>query len=299
VNPEFLREGVAVHDFFHPDRFLFGIFDAADATELRQLYQDTKAPVITTDPRTAELAKLAANVFLATRISFINEIASICQGALVDVDPVIETLGLDPRLGACYLSPGIGFGGSCLPKDLAAICHFAESTGSEAPLLRQVEATNDSMAVSAVEVIRSGLGGLAHAHIAVWGLTFKGGTNDLRASPALEVVRLLNEAGANVTGYDPAIGEDDATGVSCMVAGDPVLATLDADCLAVLTDWPQFREVDFARVRDALLGNFVFDGRNLLDRARVEAAGLRYQGVGRPLTGTGAKTASDRIEGWK
>jgi UDPglucose 6-dehydrogenase len=281
ANPEFLREGTAVFDFFHPHRLVIGADTERVARRVAGLYAGLNAPVILTDRRTAGLTKYVSNAFLATRISFVNEIARLCDALECDVQGVMEGVAMDPRIGGEFLTPGIGYGGNCLPKDLAALVHTAECTGLGMRLLSAVRETNASQPSHAVNRIRQALGSLEGATVAVWGLTFKAGTNDRRNSPALDVVNLLRNEGASVTAYDPTLDETGDISIE-RVARDPLSAVRSADGLAVLTDWPEFRQVSWPEVRRRMSGCVVFDGRNALSRQEIEAAGLAYVGVGRP-----------------
>ncbi len=286
ANPEFLREGSAVHDFFNPERLVVGAEAPADAEAVASLYRAIDAPCIRTDFRTAELIKYAANAFLATRVSFINEVAQLCERLGADVDTLVEGLSLDSRIGRGYLHPGIGYGGSCLPKDVAALCHTGDTVGLPMRVLSAVQAANLAQQKQAVNTLRALLGGLDGRRIAVWGATFKGETEDLRESPALGVTQLLVNEGARVQLYDPAVrpGGPALSAAVAAVCSDALAAVEGADCLAVLSDWREFSEVDLGEARRRMAGDLVYDGRNLLKRAVVEAAGLRYHGVGRALT---------------
>jgi UDPglucose 6-dehydrogenase len=283
ANPEFLREGSAVHDFFHPDRIVVGAEAAEDAAAVASLYAGIGAPVIETDLRTAELIKYVSNAFLATRVSFVNEVARLCENLGIDVDTVVQGATLDPRIGAAFFKPGIGYGGSCLPKDVAALCHSGDSAGSPMRVLAAVQDANIGQRKHAVNSIRKMLGRLEGLTIAAWGVTFKGGTEDLRDSPALDVIALLRNEGARVHAYDPALaGAGHGAEFADELHDSPIEAARGAHCVAILTDWPQFAALDWAAVAAAMKGKLVYDGRNLLDRATVERAGLVYYGVGRP-----------------
>ena len=280
ANPEFLREGSAVHDFFHPDRIVVGANRPDEATAVAALYDGIDAPVILTDRHTAELIKYVANAFLATRVSFANEIARLCEELGIDAGAVVAGAALDPRIGSAFFTPGIGYGGSCLPKDVAALCHTGDSAGVTMRLLTAVQEINAGQRTHTVNGIRRALGPLEGRTIAAWGATFKGGTEDLRESPALDVISLLINEGASVRVYDPALLDGPAE-VGGVVCASPLEAARGADAVALLTDWPEFRSVDLAAVRAAMAGDLLFDGRSLLDRATVEAAGLVYCGIGR------------------
>jgi UDPglucose 6-dehydrogenase len=281
-NPEFLRQGRAVHDFFHPDRIVVGARSEDDARAVAALYVGLEAPVLLTDLRTAEMIKYVANSFLATRVSFINEIARLCEALGVDVGQVVEGVSHDPRIGHEYLSPGIGFGGTCLPKDVAALRFMGQTLGVATPVLSAVEDVNHAQRVNVVRRLRARLGGsLESRRIAVWGLTFKANTEDTRESPAMDIVHLLLNEGVDIHAYDPAAILGPTADSAINRSDSPLDAVHDADALLVLTEWPEFIAVSMAEVSSRMRGNLVFDGRNLLDPAVVEAAGLAYVGVGR------------------
>lgn len=286
-NPEFLRQGTAVWDFFHPERIVVGSSSPHDARAVAGLYASLPGEVVITDLRTAEMIKYVANAFLATRVSFINEIARLCEHIGTDIDTVVEGISHDPRIGSHFFRPGIGYGGSCLPKDVAALRYIGETVGVATPILSAVQEINTVARTSAVRRLRARLGPLEGKTIGVWGLTFKGGTEDTRESPAMEVVGLLRNEGAVVRAYDPAVAADHERVPMALrpcLFDDPVEATRGADALAILTDWPEFGEIDLGAVRDAMAGTVVFDGRNVLDRATVEDLGFAYLGVGRTPT---------------
>jgi UDPglucose 6-dehydrogenase len=228
------------------------------------------------------MIKYVANSFLATRVSFINEIARLCEQLGVDVDHVVDGVSRDPRIGAHFFRPGIGYGGSCLPKDVAALRYVGETFGVATPVLSSVQEVNQAQRTSAVRKLRRALGTLEGAAIGVWGLTFKGGTEDVRESPAMDVIGLLLNEGANLRLYDPThpVGLIPDR-LAELLVDDPLEAARDCDALAVLTDWPAFRRLPLAPVRSVMRGDVLFDGRNLLDREAAEAAGFRYTGVGR------------------
>ncbi len=281
-NPEFLREGSAVEDFFHPDRIVVGCERREAAEAVAALYAGINAPSIVTDLRSAELIKYVSNAFLATRVSFINEIARLCYSIGVDIDLVAKGAGMDPRIGERFFSAGIGFGGSCLPKDVAALLYTGDLVGAPTRLLSAVQDVNLAQRRFVVQRVKARLGSLEACTIGVWGLTFKGGSEDLRESPALDIVHLLRNEGAKVRAYDPSMGEETSFRGVDELCVDPLSAAEDADALMVLTDWPAFANVDFSRVREQMRGDFVYDGRNVLNRSRVEAGGLIYEGMGRP-----------------
>jgi UDPglucose 6-dehydrogenase len=279
-NPEFLREGSAVFDFMHPDRIVIGTNSERAAGLLTELYRPLAAPLIVTDPATAEMIKYASNAFLATKISFINAIANICDAVGADVKDVALGMGYDARIGFEFLKPGPGFGGSCLPKDCRALISVAERHGYDFGLLRGVLEVNEQQhRVIAAKVERL-LGGVAGRTVAVWGLAFKPNTDDVRDSPALAVIAELVRGGATVRAYDPAVDPGLAPeGVER--ATDPIEAVEDADALLLLTEWNEFRWLDFARVRDAMRRPVVVDARNFLDPHLLRQLGFAYEGVGR------------------
>lgn len=282
ANPEFLREGRAVHDFLNPDRIVVGADDSADARAVALLYEQLGAPVLETDLRTAEMIKYVANSYLATRISFVNEIARLCEAVGTDIDQVIEGVGLDPRIGSHYFSPGIGFGGSCLPKDLAALRFTGEALGVATPVLSAVDAVNRSRPAEVIRRLRNELGVLEGTRIGVWGVTFKGGSEDTRDSPALSVIAILLNEGAQVSAFDPAFPKDVPANVASAMVGSALEAANGSNALVVLTDWQEFCDVPMDRIADVMRGQLVIDGRNILKPDVVAAAGLLYMGMGRP-----------------
>jgi UDPglucose 6-dehydrogenase len=295
-NPEFLRQGRAVEDFFHPDRVVVGSRSPEDAQEIAELFEPLGGERIVTDLRTAEMIKYVANSFLATRISFINEIARLCESIGVDIDPVVQGIAQDPRIGNHFFRPGIGYGGSCLPKDVAALRYIGETFGVATPVLSGVQEVDRAQRTSAVRRLQARLGNLEGKLIGVWGLTFKGETEDTRESPAMDVVRLLSNAGARIHAFDPAVSADPRLVPDRFpgtVSATPIDAVRGADALAILTDWAAFRSVELSDVRAAMSGNVVFDGRNMLDRHAAESAGLVYLGVGRTSTAM-RRRSSDR-----
>ena len=273
ANPEFLRQGTALWDFFHPDRIIVGSRSVEAAQAVADLYDGLGGERIVTDLRTAEMTKYVANAFLAARVSFINEIARLCESMGTSVDDVVAGIASDPRIGPHFLRPGIGYGGSCFPKDVAALRYIGESAGVPTPLLGAVQETNAMARTGAIRRLRSRLGTLEGKVIACWGMTFKAGTEDIRESPAMDVIALLENEGAIVRAYDPSDPPGSLPGA--------IDACLGADALAVLTDWPEFRDVELMDVSLALRGHVVFDGRNMLDPEAAEAVGLEYVGVGR------------------
>lgn len=278
-NPEFLREGSAVGDFLKPDRIVIGSDDQSAAIRVAALYVGISAPLIITDPASAETIKYAANAFLATKISFINAVAAICENVGADVNDVVLGMGYDKRIGHDFLRPGPGWGGSCFPKDTRAMVRIAEDAGYDFNLLKGVIVVNDEQRDRMVSKIREAVGGsLAGTVIAAWGLTFKANTDDLRESPALGIIDVLIREGAQVRAFDPKGPES----LPSIEIGSDALGVCDgADALVVLTEWDDFRWIDLHDVRDRMKGSAVVDTRNLLDRAAAQRAGLTYCGVGR------------------
>jgi UDPglucose 6-dehydrogenase len=282
-NPEFLQQGTAVRDFFEPDRIVVGASASDDAHAVADLYAGLPGEVVLTSRRTAEMIKYVANTFLATRISFINEVAQLCEAMGVDVDDVVAGIAQDERIGGHFFRPGVGFGGSCLPKDTAALRFMGETTGVPTPLLSAVQQVNDTARTRTVRRLRERLGGLDGRRIAVWGLTFKAATEDVRQSPAVEVVHLLVNEGAIVTAFDPS-GPTAAmlpNRLDLRMAASALEAAEGADALVILTDWRDFAEVPLDELAGRMRGELVLDGRNVLTAHEVERHGLRYMGVGR------------------
>jgi UDPglucose 6-dehydrogenase len=281
-NPEFLREGQAVADFQQPDRVVLGSTDEAAAQEVATLYLGTRAPIIITDLRTAEMIKYASNAFLATRISFINEIARICEELGANVKEVALGMGYDKRIGPAFLDAGLGFGGSCFPKDLRALAHMADRAGLHPQLLRAVLDINADQRALVVTKLQHLLGGLVGARIGLLGLTFKPNTDDLREAASLEIAGRLLDAGATVVAYDPAGMERAALLLpGLQFAGDAYSLAIDCDALVLVTEWNEFKQLDWQRLRTAMRRPILVDGRNMYDPARVTNAGFVYEGIGR------------------
>ncbi len=277
-NPEFLREGTAVDDFLNPDRVVIGADDQAAAGRVAALYLGVRAPVMVTDPASAETCKYAANAFLATKLSFTNAIAAVCEAVGADVNDVLLGMGYDHRIGHEFLRPGPGWGGSCFPKDSRAIISIAEDAGYDFALMRGVVTVNDEQFDRIVRKVGSVVP-LEGATIALLGLAFKAGTDDTRESPALAVARRLVAAGATVRGYDPAVTEVDVDGLE--VVDDAYAACDGANALVIATEWDDFKWLDLDKIADAMADKHIVDARNLLDRGAVKRRGFTYQGVGR------------------
>lgn len=288
-NPEFLREGSAVDDFLGPDRIVVGSDTPDAASAIAGLYADLGAPSVVTDAASAELVKYAANCFLAMKLSYVNSIAELCERLGADIESVTEGMGHDRRIGRSFLEPGPGWGGSCLPKDTSALLRMSESAGFGFDLLDAAIAENLAQRERVISKIARAVGGdLSGARICLLGLAFKAGTNDLRDSPALGVASVLCAHGAEVTAYDPAVAEEQP---GMLVVDSAYRAAKDADAVVVLTEWPEFRRLDWHVVAEAMHGDTVLDTRNLLEPHTVLDAGLSWQGIGRPRVGEHAKTA--------
>ena len=281
-NPEFLREGHAVSDFMNPERVVVGADDDAVAFRVASLHFRLSAPLLVTDPASAELIKYAANSFLAMKLSYVNAIAAVAESVGADIDDVVKGLGLDGRIGAKFLQPGPGWGGSCLPKDTSALIRIADDAGYDFTLLKDVVQVNrqqfERVVTKTEEVLEGSVSGRS---IAVWGLAFKAGTDDLRDSPAVGIVERFVAAGANVRAYDPEVDKDSPVVAGADVVGDMYECCQDADVLVVLTEWPEFGRADLDRVADALAARRIVDTRNVIDRSALARRGFSYRGIGR------------------
>jgi UDPglucose 6-dehydrogenase len=282
-NPEFLREGSAIQDFLHPDRLVFGAHNRTAARAVAALFEGITAPHIVTDLYSAEMLKYASNAYLATRIAFINEIARICERLGADVKVVSHGMGLDHRIGPLFLEAGLGYGGSCFPKDVKALVHVAENLGYHPELLDVVIETNLDQRRLVVEKLHEVLGGLRHQTVGLLGLAFKPNTDDMRDAPSLDVIHHLLEKGAHVRAYDPlamtvAKTHLDSTVEFCL---DSYAVASNADALVIVTEWDEFRGLDLARVRGLMRRPVVVDGRNIYDPDTMRELGFVYRGVGR------------------
>jgi UDPglucose 6-dehydrogenase len=278
-NPEFLREGSAVGDFFGPDRIVIGTRNQQAAERLVEMYRSIQAPVLITDPASSEMIKYASNAYLATRITFANALANLAEGVGADIADVLKGMGYDRRIGFHFLNPGPGYGGSCFPKDTKALVSIADDAGYDFSLLRGVIEVNDLQLERCITKVAVAVGSLSGATVGLWGLAFKAGTDDVRESPALKIGKELAARGATVTAYDPAVSVVDHDEIR--VVDDPVDAAKGADVLVVATEWPQFTGVDLRAVRSVMAGDAIVDLRNLLDPLAVQRLGMRYTGVGR------------------
>ena len=287
ANPEFLREGHAVHDFLHPDRIVLGAESKRARGLLERLYAPFDSPLVLTDLNTAEVIKHASNAFLATRISFINMVSDICEATGADVTKVATGMGLDPRIGPAYLAPGLGYGGSCLPKDVRAFIHAGRDLGADLSLLESVEAVNTARVDRLIEKLVKKLDTVEGKRIAVLGLSFKPGTDDIRESPSIKVIEQLRDAGALLRVHDPRASEiaqqqlPEVPGLLeyCSNVYD---AAQGADALLLLTAWPEYSELDLSMLRELLSSPIVVDGRNVFDPAEMRELGFEYTSIGRP-----------------
>jgi len=285
-NPEFLKEGTAVDDFFKPDRVVIGTDDPGVEAVMRRLYQPfvlTGKPIIVMDPASAELTKYAANAMLASRISFMNEIANYCDKVGADVKSVRMGIGSDSRLGASFLFPGVGYGGSCFPKDVKALIRMGNEAGVPMNVIEAVDRTNESQKAILVPRIAAHLGGLEGKVVAVWGLAFKPKTDDMREAPAIAIIEGLLEGGAAVRAYDPKAEKwaERVFGDRMTMCGRAYEAVKGADALVVVTEWNEFREPDFERLKARMRHAAIFDGRNIYNPQTVRAQGFHYEGIGR------------------
>ncbi|MGQ9475225.1 MAG: UDP-glucose dehydrogenase family protein [Actinomycetota bacterium] len=281
-NPEFLREGTAVRDFMHPDRIVIGTDSQRAAGIMTELYRPLNAPLLITDPASAEMIKYASNAFLATKVSFINAIANICEAVNADVKEVALGMGYDRRIGFEFLRSGPGFGGSCFPKDCRALIQIARNSGYNFYLLEGVMQVNREQMELMVRKAERLLSGLEGKRVAAWGLAFKAGTDDVRESPALEIVHMLMERGARVLGYDPQAMDNARKALPGLeTTPDPLEAARGADLLIILTDWDEFKLMDFRAVGEVMRQRRILDTRNCLEPISVRRLGFTYEGVGR------------------
>ena len=289
-NPEFLREGAAIADFKHPDRIVVGAEDQRAEEVLKEIYRPlflNRAPILFTGRRTAELTKYAANAFLAVKISFINEIADLCEAVDADVQEVARGIGLDNRIGPKFLHAGPGYGGSCFPKDTLALLQTADAAGVDQRIVRTTVQVNDDRKAHMVDRVARALGGdLEGKRIAVLGLAFKPNTDDMRDAPSIPLIKALIERGAQVSAFDPVAREQaEKIFPGVEFASDAYEAAADADALVIVTEWDQFRALDLDKVAELLRGKVLVDLRNVYDRRDAEEAGLAYQGIGRGKLG--------------
>lgn len=281
-NPEFLREGSAIQDFMHPDRLVFGSHNDQAAKAVAALFGGLKTTILITDLHTAEMIKYASNAFLATRISFINEIARICERVDADVKVVSEGMGLDRRIGPLFLDAGIGYGGSCFPKDVKALARMAETMGYHPELLDAVMEINIDQRTLVVEKLREVLGGLRDQVIGILGLAYKPNTDDVREAPAIDVIQSLQQKGARVRAYDPQampVMKTVLNGIE--YCANAYTAAEGADAILLVTEWEEFRKLDLARLKTVMRRPVMVDGRNIYDPKLMRELGFVYRGVGR------------------
>jgi UDPglucose 6-dehydrogenase len=282
-NPEFLAEGNAVRDFMHPDRIVVGAFDPADGEAVAGLYAALDGPVVRCDVNSAEMIKLAANAFLMTRISFINEIANVCEATGADVVRVAEGVGLDHRLGPHFLRAGIGYGGSCFPKDSLALKQLASNSGYHFQLLTAVIEVNELQKRRVIAKLERHLGPLRGRKVALLGLAFKPETDDMREAPSIVLASRLLAEGADVRAWDP-VADGNALPKGVDIVSSVIEAVEGADAAVIVTEWKELRDLAREEVRVAMANPLIVDGRNMLDPATVRAAGFAYEGIGRPLS---------------
>ena len=283
-NPEFLREGCAVADLMHPDRIVIGAQSEHAIDLMKKVYEPFMAPILVTDISSAELIKHCANSFLALKISYINAVSAICEASGADVEKVADGIGMDHRIGRDFLKAGIGYGGSCFPKDIAAFIAISQQLGTPFHLLKEVQRINEGQKARFLKTIRETLWVLREKRIAVWGLTFKPDTDDLRSSVAIDLVELLLREGAHVVVYDPK-GMHKARAIKALAdaefASSALEATSDAEALVIATDWNEFANVDLALLKEKMRTPIVFDGRNLLHPETMRQFGFQYYSIGR------------------
>lgn len=281
-NPEFLREGSAINDFMQSDRVVLGSENRSAAEKVAELYSPLRCPVLITDLRTAEMIKYASNAFLATRISFINEIANVCEELGADVKVVAQGMGLDKRIGSAFLDAGLGWGGSCFPKDVKALAHMAVLHGTHPQLLQAVMEINRNQRRRLVYKLRKALGSLNDKTIGILGISFKPNTDDIREAPALEVIHLLQNEGAHIRAYDPQSMENAAQVLKRVeLCENPYKVAEGADALVLATEWNEFKQIDFERILPLMRQPVIMDGRNLWDENTLSNMGFQYFGVGK------------------
>ncbi len=284
-NPEFLREGCAVDDLMHPDRIVVGSKSDRALALMQKLYQPFMAPILVTDINSAELIKHAANSFLALKISYINAVSAICEASGADVEKVADGIGTDKRIGRNFLNAGLGYGGSCFPKDIAAFIAISEQLGVPFTLLKEVQKINQNQRERFLKAMRETLWILRDKKIAVWGLTFKGDTDDIRSSVSIDLIKDLLAEGAHVTAYDPK-GMDNVRSFKLIPEAKLVSSAMEAatgaEALIIATEWHEFAQADLAQLKEVMASPMVFDGRNLLNPETMEHLGFHYRSIGRP-----------------
>lgn len=282
-NPEFLKEGSAIKDFMHPDRIVIGVKSSRARDILTELYKPLKAPIVVTDIKSAEIIKHASNSFLAMKISFINAISDICDKVGADIVEVARGMGLDRRIGKEFLNAGIGFGGSCFPKDLSAFIRIAEKIGYDFGILKEVQRVNELQKKLLIRKIEGLLWNLPKKTIGVLGLSFKPDTDDIRQSPAIEIISMLQKEGAKIKVYDPAAMAKTKKALhgDVIFCKNAYAAAKNSDCLLVATEWNEFKELDFAKIKKIMRQPIIVDGRNIYNPAEMKKMGFTYVGIGR------------------
>ncbi len=281
-NPEFLREGSAVHDTFNPDRVVIGTDSKKAQDIMKKLYKPLKAPIIVTDIKSAEIIKHASNSFLAMKISFINAVANICEAAGADIEKVAEGMGYDKRIGRAFLNAGIGYGGFCFPKDTDAFIRISEKLGYDFRLLKEVQEINKDRIRVFLDKIEKAVWNLKDKTIGVWGLSFKADTDDMRFAPSVEIIRYLQKEGARIKAYDPEAIENARKILKDIeYCEDPYETCKDSDCLLLLTEWKEFKEIDIEKVKNLMKIPLLIDGRNIYDPEEMNKSGFRYVSIGR------------------
>jgi UDPglucose 6-dehydrogenase len=285
-NPEFLKQGAAIEDFMKPDRVVIGADDQRSAEIMNELYAPftrTGAPIMMMDPASAELCKYAANAMLATRISFMNEVSNVCELVGADVDHVRRAVASDRRIGPAFLFPGVGYGGSCFPKDVKAMMRFAAAKRYEFEILQAVEHVNERQKVRLFGKMQQHFGSLKGKRIGIWGLAFKPKTDDMREAPAVPLIEAILEAGATVTAYDPEAMKvaKGIFGTRVTFADKSYDAVAGADALALVTEWNEFREPDWLKIKKAMRTPVIFDGRNIFNGEQLRGLGFTYHSMGR------------------
>jgi UDPglucose 6-dehydrogenase len=288
-NPEFLREGSGVYDFMHPDRVVLGSTSRRAAERVAELYYPLGGETIITDLRTAEMIKYASNAFLATKISFVNEIANICEALGADVKAVAYGMGTDHRISPHFLGAGIGWGGSCFPKDVKALVHMAELYGVRPEILRAAMHVNYDQRKRLIQKLRDIMGGFRGKTVGLLGLAFKSNTDDMRDAPSISIINMLQHEGATVRAYDPE-AQENATRLfeDVVFCDDPYQVAQGADALVLVTEWNEFKQLDMARVKSLMRQPVLMDGRNIYDPARMAEMGFIYRGMGRGYNGEGS-----------
>jgi UDPglucose 6-dehydrogenase len=284
--PEFLREGSAITDFMNPHRTVLGSLHPEAAEKVAQLHLPLRAPIVITDLRTAEMIKYASNAFLATKISFINEVADICEALGADVKEVAAGMGYDKRIGPMFLDAGLGWGGSCFPKDVLALAYMAEEKGLDPRILNTVMEVNYDRRKDAIDHIDAMTGGVKGKTIGLLGLAFKPNTDDMRDAPSIDIAQALTAAGAKVRAFDPVAMDVAAPLLPAVeMCPDPYTMSNGCDALMVVTEWNEFKQLDLEKVRELLNAPIIFDGRNIYDPVLMKNAGFKYRGMGRGFNG--------------